>query len=255
MRISLRQGFTLIELLVVIAIIAILAAILFPVFAQAREKARQTSCLSNTKQLGLAALMYTQDYDETFPLFTYDYLTYWNGGRTATGQPFDKTRGLIFPYLKNGDVQKCPSYVGGSNLGGAGYGYSEGVFTDGSSDPATYAPLGAASHSALSKPSETVLFGDGANRTDAAGTAPESMRFTATAQENVWMQPPSSWCYPGFGCTASVDFRHHSFASFVFADGHAKAVKREAFVRLLPALEQDAARNLRYEGDRLMARG
>ncbi|GIV07592.1 MAG: hypothetical protein KatS3mg017_0794 [Fimbriimonadales bacterium] len=63
-----RCGFTLIELLVVIAIIAILAAILFPVFAQAREKARQTQCLSQNKQIGVAAMMYVQDYDETFPL-------------------------------------------------------------------------------------------------------------------------------------------------------------------------------------------
>jgi prepilin-type N-terminal cleavage/methylation domain-containing protein len=62
-----RKGFTLIELLVVIAIIAILAAILFPVFARAREKARQTSCVSNLKQVALASLMYTQDYDECPP--------------------------------------------------------------------------------------------------------------------------------------------------------------------------------------------
>src|SRR5450432_3744586 len=62
-----RKGFTLIELLVVIAIIAILAAILFPVFAQARESARKTSCLSNQKQIGLGFLMYTQDYDSAFP--------------------------------------------------------------------------------------------------------------------------------------------------------------------------------------------
>src|SRR5436853_6791160 len=62
-----RRGFTLIELLVVIAIIAILAAILFPVFAQARNQARKTTCLSNTKQLGLGVLMYLQDYDEVFP--------------------------------------------------------------------------------------------------------------------------------------------------------------------------------------------
>src|SRR5450432_3185412 len=66
-----RQAFTLIELLVVIAIIAILAAILFPVFAQAREKARQTSCLSNNKQYALATLMYVQDYDETMPYSAY----------------------------------------------------------------------------------------------------------------------------------------------------------------------------------------
>lgn len=65
-----RSGFTLIELLVVIAIIAILAAILFPVFAQAREKARSASCLSNTKQLGLGLVMYVQDYDETFPYWS-----------------------------------------------------------------------------------------------------------------------------------------------------------------------------------------
>src|SRR5438477_4456101 len=66
-----RAGFTLIELLVVIAIIAILAAILFPVFAQAREKARQTSCLSNNKQYATATLMYLQDYDENFPMSAY----------------------------------------------------------------------------------------------------------------------------------------------------------------------------------------
>src|ERR687883_602422 len=62
-----RDAFTLIELLVVIAIIAILAAILFPVFAQARAKARQTACLSNLKQIGTGLMMYTQDYDETYP--------------------------------------------------------------------------------------------------------------------------------------------------------------------------------------------
>jgi prepilin-type N-terminal cleavage/methylation domain-containing protein len=67
-----HRGFTLIELLVVIAIIAILAAILFPVFAQAREQARTVSCLSNTKQIGLSVKMYSQDYDEQFPNGTYD---------------------------------------------------------------------------------------------------------------------------------------------------------------------------------------
>jgi len=91
-----RSGFTLIELLVVIAIIAILAAILFPVFAQAREKARSTTCLSNFKQLGTAVTMYTQDYEGAYPLAWYDKPQY----------GFDC---VLQPYIKNVQVFDCPS--------------------------------------------------------------------------------------------------------------------------------------------------
>ncbi len=97
---SKKSGFTLIELLVVIAIIAILAAILFPVFAQAREQARKISCASNTKELGLAVLMYVQDYDESYPLnFTQDPTTaeYW-----FTWHDF------IQPYVKSWQLIICP---------------------------------------------------------------------------------------------------------------------------------------------------
>lgn len=97
-----RTGFTLIELLVVIAIIAILAAILFPVFAQAREKARQTSCLSNLKQQGTATYMYVQDYDETFPLALYI-------GNTGNGPCGFVSYHALVPYQKNAEVQKCAS--------------------------------------------------------------------------------------------------------------------------------------------------
>ena len=109
-----RRGFTLIELLVVIAIIAILAAILFPVFARARENARKSTCQSNLKQLGLGMLQYAQDYDEMFPqlggptnintpsLGTFNYYAtnnvHWQGWATR-----------IFPYIKNTGVYKCPS--------------------------------------------------------------------------------------------------------------------------------------------------
>ena len=107
-----RRGFTLIELLVVIAIIAILAAILFPVFARAREKARQSACLSNLKQIGLAFQMYAQDYDERVcHYFSRDHANnnariYWNL--------------LLQPYIKNTQVQHCPSRSGAT----LSYGYN-----------------------------------------------------------------------------------------------------------------------------------
>jgi len=128
-----KDGFTLIELLVVIAIIAILAAILFPVFAQAREKARQASCLSNCKQIGLAVQMYCQDYDETLP----------NAGpiwpQNAKIPIFNAGYGwgmwvvLLDPYIKNRQVWVCPSgkdsYIGPkTDLIKVNYGYNEYLF-------------------------------------------------------------------------------------------------------------------------------
>jgi prepilin-type N-terminal cleavage/methylation domain-containing protein/prepilin-type processing-associated H-X9-DG protein len=102
-----RRGFTLIELLVVIAIIAILAAILFPVFAQAREKARQTACLSNQKQIGTALALYVQDYDETTPSANI-YGRWWNPVSKRNGpDPF--ARDQLMPYVKNEAIWYCPS--------------------------------------------------------------------------------------------------------------------------------------------------
>lgn len=100
-----RRGFTLIELLVVIAIIAILAAILFPVFAKAREKARQTACLSNLKQLGTSVMMYAQDYDERYPM---SYQDCSSGVGSAFQIPLTWPNRLQ-PYIKNTQLYKCPS--------------------------------------------------------------------------------------------------------------------------------------------------
>jgi len=107
-----QSAFTLIELLVVIAIIAILAAILFPVFAQAREAARKTSCLSNTKQLGLSIMMYAQDYDETYPCNQWDGMKVGTADNAAHSADFisvDTWMWEILPYIKNRDILKCPS--------------------------------------------------------------------------------------------------------------------------------------------------
>jgi prepilin-type N-terminal cleavage/methylation domain-containing protein/prepilin-type processing-associated H-X9-DG protein len=141
-----RRAFTLIELLVVIAIIAILAAILFPVFAKAREKARQSSCLSNCKQMGIAVMQYCQDYDEQYP---YDA-----GDTTADGWigpgPIDpspaQTSGtfdypaLIQPYVKNWQVFQCPSCTP-SSINGLSYWANGGIFCSSSGGPVADAAL------------------------------------------------------------------------------------------------------------------
>ena len=109
------KGFTLIELLVVIAIIAILAAILFPVFAKVREKARQSSCGSNLKQIGLAMLQYLQDYDETFPAC--------NGGNVTSNYKGKEVSMFfdVLPYIKSTKIFACPS----NPLNGNGIGYGD----------------------------------------------------------------------------------------------------------------------------------
>ena len=175
-----RKGFTLIELLVVIAIIAILAAILFPVFAKAREKARQTTCLSNMKQLGLGFMMYAQDYDETMP-----------GWKIAGGCTANTAWGwkhVIFPYVKNSQMYLCPSsqwaftptctyfttWANAMNLA-TSYGMNDCVDGGGGAGPLAMG--------AISRPAELILIGEGPTPWRLVGVGPETGTCNNTAAD------------------------------------------------------------------------
>lgn len=222
-----HPGFTLIELLVVIAIIAILAAILFPVFAQAREKARQTSCLSNLKQMGTAALLYVQDYDESYPLnsysapsgFTFSNTYYWFFGlimQSGSAAKLVASQGVIQPYIKSAQVQACPSIgnmtpsSGGApftiDVGDAPLGYDKNVLIT-STIPITGGSYGPFPNlAAWDQPAESVLMAD------AGGT---SSTFNG-------INPPRK-VSTGTVNTAQMSGRHPGIASNVlFQDGHAK---------------------------------
>jgi len=188
-----RNGFTLIELLVVIAIIAILAAILFPVFARAREKARQTSCLSNLKQLSLAILMYAEDYDETLPYYQRPFGVAW----------YDD----LNPYMKNRQALVCPSkrdWNPGATTHKTGYGLNHTVFPSGLGSPSPPASVALAE---IDRPSETI---GGADKNQ-GNTMVVGVSFAGSV----------AWPY-------NVDARHNDGANFFFADGHAKWMGKSA---------------------------
>lgn len=187
-----RRGFTLIELLVVIAIIAILAAILFPVFARAREKARQSSCLSNTKQIMLANLQYAQDYDEMFIPGALPYASPSNANEWFE---------ILQPYINNTQIMTCPS----SRSYPQGYGWNYQNFGY------YYNSHGSGWASALAdvpQPAETILIGDNPD----AGQYGAGSRYIYGPTQ---VSPPSD----GIG---NVARRHNEGANYGFCDGHSK---------------------------------
>ena len=192
-----RRAFTLIELLVVIAIITILAAILFPVFAKAREKARASACMSNLKQIGNGYAMYTQDYDErVLPLST------WNG--SVEYWWWD----IIQPYLKSTQVLQCPSRDATS----IGMNHPElGVYRG-----------GGPSLAAIVAPTETAVFADCAISPNPADP-PDLWQDGPACQ--LWRCPNNLPYYntPPYG--EHVINRHLDMANVAFVDGHCKAVK------------------------------
>ncbi len=211
------HGFTLIELLVVIAIIAILAGLLFPVFAQAREKGRQAMCLNNLRQLAMAISMYCQDNDGGYvPAQSPDNLMRWHGVRDSVDQPFDPKRGPLWSYYGSEGLKKCPSFEPDSDSPGqfeqgtGGYGYNA-YYVGGSPAPWPQMCI-PARESMIENPAETVLF------TDAAFLDCEGRLTEYSYCEAPYYQ---AWGTPA---NPSTHFRHNGMANVAFCDGHTRGM-------------------------------
>lgn len=238
-----RTGFTLIELLVVIAIIAILAAILFPVFARARENARRTSCLSNLKQLGLGFAQYTQDYDNTYPqahglnadgnygtlYFRLFPLNAFDGVEVGPNSSHRSSwAAALLPYTKSAQIMTCPSQQPADGF------TNTDVFVIKQPISYTYNLLMSWNkESVIKKPAELVLLHEGFGNigyTSAVASYPE---IPGPPSE---FGPDKPYRYDGsrsLGCTWYVgdgtnDWSytkiHNNTSSFLYADGHVKAI-------------------------------
>lgn len=229
------SGFTLIELLVVIAIIAILAAILFPVFAQAREKARQTSCLSNTKQLATAIAMFAQDHEEKLPKA-------WFNNQALDGEPWGMPAETgwdtaIYPYIKSRDVFRCPSdneklvrntWIEGVKNIPASYRYNISNQPEG--------PWTALSLAALDRPADAIQISESISGVDGSGYH-QVATWEGDIHAKVCIDFTNNVAFDQHGRAkrgnyksataetfASKGDRDRGMSNYVFADGHAKAL-------------------------------
>ena len=238
-----RSGFTLIELLVVIAIIAILAAILLPVFAAARERARMTSCASQEKQLGLAVLQYCQDFDEQLPPDRYsiwnsactDYTG--NGGAEWFSTDFGNGRGwlwwqILFPYYKSINIMICPDQP-----------KAQVVSTTLAAWPAAtagyYIHPSYAMNKNLSKitqPATKIMIGEqksvelpewfGSLSTDSYGTWAEPAFYIAAPGDNNWQGGVANQYWYNWNGDTAIQ-RHPTGLNFLFCDGHVKGMANQ----------------------------
>ncbi len=214
------SGFTLIELLVVIAIIAILAAILFPVFARARENARRSSCMSNMKQIGLGMLQYTQDYDEKYPSGT-------DNGRGSGWA------GQVLPYIKSSQVFVCPSDARPLNGNPQiSYAYNSAISLVFASNPAWNGP----SMAAFSASSLTVGIFEVSNvtwnpNTDVASPyspAGDGYNGDLVSNNNNGPKYATGYMADKGGGTSNYEApegRHLETSNFLFVDGHVKSLR------------------------------
>lgn len=220
-----RSAFTLVELLVVLAVISLLMAMLLPGVARARAQAKQTQCLSQLRQLGLAALAYTVEARDSFPIAVYQ-LPPTNGVTTVLGWDFNVVRdwnrggavdyqpGLLWQFATNLAVQQCPAFEGDENWAGEPFtGYNYNTSYIGSYRPAGISTpaIAPARTGEIRRPGETALFGDG----EYAAGANKFMR-------SPWLSPRDT----GFGSgryAGTQGFRHLETTDVAFVDGHATA--------------------------------
>ena len=219
-----KSAFTLIELLVVIAIIAILAAILFPVFARARENARRSSCQSNLKQIGLGLIQYSQDYDEKLvPSFV------WNGGSDPATQTWYQ---MVVPYIKSTQVYQCPSdpnknkswnsAVDSAATPNFHSSYALNHLAAGANSEALQPGLAL---SLFQSPSNTVYVSDaGARPNTGTGAATGRIKEDSDDAPNSWnlSQFASSGDKTGDWCGPKI--RHLGTSNTLYMDGHVKAM-------------------------------
>ena len=246
---SRTKGFTLIELLVVIAIIAILAAILFPVFAQARESARTTSCLSNSRQLGTSLMMYVQDYDETYP---------WGANTEGAGiDNNDAWPDLIFPYVKNDGVYGCPtsspatkeSWMVGNDPQAVARGKlrswsaNASVLACFSNDYGDYNGYNTTirTMASIPEPARIVALVEAFPSGVVHRLGPDGLPASPISG-NGWFHWGWAFSNEGFVCVndkGNYDYqsvtRHRAGANYAFADGHSKWYKPEQSVRAINA--------------------
>jgi len=281
-----RSAFTLIELLVVIAIIAILAAILFPVFAQAREKARQATCVSNLKQISLAAMMYLQDYDGMYPRIRFqdangNYAFPPNSYGFNNNQPNNQIWGFedcINPYIKmginygpknEGTPWHCPSdpleHTDGAGCGVAtGYYISYAVTIFNPNNPTTQYGLmspgsgvqgraiDSKTDAGIGRPADTVLFYEfHAADTGYARFVIASRSNTANIADPAWPELPATLSLGnlnGDGCDAKYAMgSHNGMMNIAWADGHVKSVRRTSLMGVT-ACQPNVAGSCTWDG-------
>jgi prepilin-type N-terminal cleavage/methylation domain-containing protein len=246
-----RSAFTLIELLVVIAIIAILSAILFPVFSQGREKARGMTCLSNMRQIGLAVAQYVQDYDETFPMNEYCVNGTQRYSWAEAIKPYTKVPnrpGWIYAGPQGG-IYDCPSHP--APYQGANYGVHQDLMTDGSSCPWMGGKMfDVARLSEIDAPADKIgIIEKGANDGDLSWVrfAPGQWNWTPYVKVGGVVDPKRDGMsialrngdcdfvgnpnvrstFSNYGtCSSLPRFRHNGTSNVICLDGHAKAMTR-----------------------------